>query len=124
MKTELLYNMRLIGERTQGIRKHLGQFSLHVVLVFATGLTIGSERAVVPVLGRDVLWVESVAVLCLSGTIVVRWIKEARSEFGTHDPPAPAPESGPVVGDSAPPSAFVGNRGRSASDSAPVVSGD
>jgi hypothetical protein len=26
----------------QGIREHLGQFSLHVLLVFATGLTIGS----------------------------------------------------------------------------------
>ena len=25
----------------QGIREHLGQFSLHVLLVFATGLTIG-----------------------------------------------------------------------------------
>jgi MFS family permease len=44
---------------TQGIREHLSQFSLHVLLVFATGLTIGSERAVVPVLGRDVLGIES-----------------------------------------------------------------
>ncbi|WP_458207990.1 MFS transporter [Haladaptatus sp. NG-SE-30] len=48
---------------TQGIREHLGQFSLHVLLVFATGLTIGSERAVVPVLGRDVLGVESLFVI-------------------------------------------------------------
>ena len=53
---------------TQGIREHLGQFSLHVVLVFATGLTIGAERAVVPVLGRDVLGVES---LFLIGSFVV-----------------------------------------------------
>jgi MFS family permease len=52
----------------QGIREHLGQFSLHVVLVFATGLTIGSERAVVPVLGRDVLGVESLFVI---GSFVV-----------------------------------------------------
>ncbi|WP_336035359.1 MFS transporter [Halobacterium yunchengense] len=52
----------------QGIREHLGQFSLHVLLVFATGLTIGSERAVVPVLGRDVLGVESLLVV---GSFVV-----------------------------------------------------
>ena len=37
------------------IREHLGQFSLHVLLVFATGFIISPERAVVPVLGRDVL---------------------------------------------------------------------
>jgi len=53
---------------TQGIREHLGQFSLHVLLVFATGLTIGSERAVVPVLGEDVLGVTSFLVL---GSFVV-----------------------------------------------------
>ncbi|QRV13570.1 MFS transporter [Haloterrigena salifodinae] len=47
----------------QGIREHLGQFSLHVLLVFATGLTIGSERTVVPVLGGDVLGVESFFVI-------------------------------------------------------------
>ncbi|MFT4889645.1 MAG: MFS family permease [Halobacteriales archaeon] len=52
----------------QGIREHFGQFSLHVLLVFATGLTIGSERAVVPVLGRDELGVESLFVV---GTFVV-----------------------------------------------------
>jgi len=52
----------------QGIRKHLGQFSLHILLVFATGLTIGSERAVVPVLGEDVLGVESFLVI---GSFVV-----------------------------------------------------
>jgi MFS family permease len=52
----------------QGIREHLGQFSLHVLRVFATGLTIGSERAVVPVLGRDVLGVESLFVI---GSFVV-----------------------------------------------------
>ena len=30
-------------ELIQGIREHLGQFSLHVLLVFATGLTMGAE---------------------------------------------------------------------------------
>ena len=52
----------------QGIREHLGQFSLHVLLVFATGLTIGSERTVVPVLGEEVLGVESFLVI---GSFVV-----------------------------------------------------
>ncbi|ELZ34326.1 tetracyclin resistance protein [Halorubrum distributum JCM 9100] len=52
----------------QGIREHLGQFSLHVLLVFATGLTIGSERTVVPALGEDVLGVESFLVI---GSFVV-----------------------------------------------------
>ncbi|MFB6164326.1 MAG: MFS transporter [Haloarculaceae archaeon] len=55
-------------EFRQGIREHLGQFSLHVLLVFATGLTIGSERAVVPVLGRDVFGVQSLLVV---GSFVV-----------------------------------------------------
>jgi len=53
---------------TQGIREHLGQFSLHVLLVFATGLTIGSERTVVPVLGEQILGVESFLVI---GSFVV-----------------------------------------------------
>jgi MFS family permease len=53
---------------TQGIREHLGQFSLHVLLVFATGLTIGSERTVGPVLGEEVLGVESFLVI---GSFVV-----------------------------------------------------
>jgi MFS family permease len=52
----------------QGILEHVGQFSLHVLLVFGTGLTIGSERAVVPVLGRDVLGVKSLFVI---GSFVV-----------------------------------------------------
>jgi MFS family permease len=53
---------------TQGIREHLGQFSLHVLLVFATGLTIGSERTVVPVLGEEILGVTSFLVI---GSFVV-----------------------------------------------------
>ena len=52
----------------QGIREHIGQFSLHVLLVFATGLTIGSERTVVPVLGEEVLGVKSFLVI---GSFVV-----------------------------------------------------
>ena len=55
-------------EIKQGIRDHLGQFSLHVLLVFATGLTIGSERTVVPVLGEEVLGVTSFLVI---GSFVV-----------------------------------------------------
>jgi MFS family permease len=55
-------------EIKQGIREHLGQFSLHVLLVFATGLTIGSERTVVPILGEEVLGVESLFVI---GSFVV-----------------------------------------------------
>src|SRR6056297_2808470 len=55
-------------ELKQGIREHLGQFSLHVLLVFATGLTIGSERTVGPVLGEEVLGVESFLVF---GSFVV-----------------------------------------------------
>ncbi len=65
---ELLSKIEDTRDLTQGIREHLGQFSLHVLLVFATGLTIGSERAVVPVLGRDVLGVESLFVI---GSFVV-----------------------------------------------------
>lgn len=43
-----------------GIGRHLPQFGLHIFLVFATGLTIGSERAVVPLLGEEVFGVTSV----------------------------------------------------------------
>jgi len=60
--------MRTGPEIKQGIREHLGQFSLHVLLVFATGLTIGSERTVVPVLGEEVLGVKSFLVI---GSFVV-----------------------------------------------------
>ncbi|NHN42864.1 MFS transporter [Halorubellus sp. JP-L1] len=60
--------MSTTTELEQGIREHVGQFSLHVLLVFATGLTIGSERTVVPALGEDVLGVESFLVI---GSFVV-----------------------------------------------------
>lgn len=35
----------------RGIREHSGQFALYVLLVLATGLAIGSEQTVVPLLG-------------------------------------------------------------------------
>jgi MFS family permease len=46
-----------------GIREHLGQFSLHVLLVFATGLVIGSEREVVPAMGPEVFGLQSLLVV-------------------------------------------------------------
>jgi len=52
----------------QGIREHVGQFSFHVALVFATGLTLGSERTVVPILGDELFGVESFLVI---GSFVV-----------------------------------------------------
>ncbi|WP_411967059.1 MFS transporter [Haloferax sp. YSSS75] len=52
----------------QGIRENWQQFVLQLLTVFAVGLTIGSERNVVPILGRDVLGVESVLVI---GSFVV-----------------------------------------------------
>lgn len=51
-----------------GIRPNWRQFALQLLTVFAVGLTIGAERNVVPVLGRDVLGVESMFVI---GTFVV-----------------------------------------------------
>jgi MFS family permease len=60
--------MSTTPELEQGIREHHGQFTLHVLLVFATGLTIGSERTVVPVLGEEVLGVTSFLVI---GSFVV-----------------------------------------------------
>lgn len=51
-----------------GIRQNWQQFTLQLLTVFAVGLTIGAERNVVPVLGRDVLGVESMFVI---GTFVV-----------------------------------------------------
>ncbi len=56
------------AELEQGIREHLPQFSLHVALVFATGLTLGSERTVVPLLGEEVFGVGSFLVV---GSFVV-----------------------------------------------------
>lgn len=52
----------------QGIRRNWSQFALQLLTVFAVGLTIGAERNVVPVLGRDVLGIESILVI---GSFVV-----------------------------------------------------
>ena len=52
----------------QGIRANWGQFALQLLTVFAVGLTIGAERNVVPILGRDVFNVESLLVI---GSFVV-----------------------------------------------------
>ena len=52
----------------QGIRANWEQFTLQLLTVFAVGLTIGAERNVVPILGRDVLGVESILVI---GSFVV-----------------------------------------------------
>ena len=52
----------------QGIRANWGQFTLQLLTVFAVGLTIGAERNVVPILGRDVLGVTSILVI---GSFVV-----------------------------------------------------
>lgn len=51
-----------------GIRANWEQFTLQLFTVFAVGLTIGAERNVVPILGRDVLGVESILVI---GSFVV-----------------------------------------------------
>ena len=52
----------------QGIRANWQQFALQLLTVFAVGLTIGAERNVVPIIGRDVLGVESILVI---GSFVV-----------------------------------------------------
>lgn len=52
----------------QGIRRNWRQFLLHAILVFATGLALGAERNVVPIIGEEVLGVESFIVI---GSFVV-----------------------------------------------------
>ncbi|WP_458188790.1 MFS transporter [Haladaptatus sp. NG-WS-4] len=56
------------SEYQQGIRANWKQFTLQLLTVFAVGLTIGAERNVVPILGRDVLGVESLLII---GSFVV-----------------------------------------------------
>jgi MFS family permease len=56
------------GSFRQGIRANWQQFALQLLTVFAVGLTIGAERNVVPIIGRDVLGVESILVI---GSFVV-----------------------------------------------------
>ena len=45
------------GSFRQGIRANWQRFALQLLTVFAVGLTIGAERNVVPIIGRDVLGV-------------------------------------------------------------------
>ena len=56
------------GSFRQGVRTNWSQFALQLLTVFAVGLTIGAERNVVPIIGRDVLGVESILVI---GSFVV-----------------------------------------------------
>ena len=53
---------------THGISRNWRQFTLQLLVVFAVGLTIGTERNVVPVIGRDVLDVSSILLI---GSFVV-----------------------------------------------------
>ncbi|TYL36994.1 MFS transporter [Natronococcus pandeyae] len=56
------------GEYTQGIRENWQQFLLQVLTVFAVGLTMGSQRNVVPIMGEETFGVESLLVI---GSFVV-----------------------------------------------------
>ena len=53
---------------TQGIRTNLPQFLLQVVTVFAVGLTMGTERTIVPIMGEELFGISSVLVI---GSFVV-----------------------------------------------------
>ena len=52
----------------QGIRANLPQFLLQVVTVFAVGLTMGTERTIVPIMGEELFGISSVLVI---GSFVV-----------------------------------------------------
>ncbi|ELY47778.1 MFS transporter [Natronorubrum bangense] len=56
------------GEFTQGIKRNWRQFTLQVLTVFAVGLTMGSQRNVVPIMGEETFGVESLLVI---GSFVV-----------------------------------------------------
>ncbi|MDQ2051751.1 MFS transporter [Natronolimnohabitans sp. A-GB9] len=56
------------GEYAQGIRRNWQQFTLQIVTVFAVGLTMGSQRNVVPIMGEETFGVESLLVI---GSFVV-----------------------------------------------------
>ncbi|NBB85148.1 MAG: MFS transporter [Bacteroidetes bacterium] len=53
---------------TQGIRTNLPQFLLQVVTVFAVGLTMGTERTIVPIMGEVLFGIDSVLII---GSFVV-----------------------------------------------------
>ena len=53
----------------QGIRRNWPQFALQLLIVFAVGLTIGTERNVVPVLGdlvMDCMYRQNSRYVCIS----------------------------------------------------------
>ncbi|MFA9427233.1 MFS transporter [Natronorubrum sp. A-ect3] len=56
------------GEYAQGIRRNWRQFLLQIMTVFAVGLTMGSQRNVVPIMGEETFGVESLLVI---GSFVV-----------------------------------------------------
>ena len=56
------------GEYAQGIRRNWRQFTLQLLTVFAVGLTMGSQRNVVPIMGEETFGVESLLVI---GSFVV-----------------------------------------------------
>ncbi|MCU4744540.1 MFS transporter [Natronoglomus mannanivorans] len=56
------------GEYTQGIRTNWRQFLLQTVTVFAVGLTMGSQRNVVPIMGEELFGIESLLII---GSFVV-----------------------------------------------------
>ncbi|ARS89164.1 MFS transporter [Natrarchaeobaculum aegyptiacum] len=56
------------GEYAQGIRRNWRQFALQIATVFAVGLTMGSQRNVVPIMGEETFGVESLLVI---GSFVV-----------------------------------------------------
>ncbi|THE64682.1 MFS transporter [Salinadaptatus halalkaliphilus] len=56
------------GEYAQGIRRNWRQFLLQILTVFAVGLTMGSQRNVVPIMGEETFGVESLLVI---GSFVV-----------------------------------------------------
>lgn len=55
-------------DRNRGIARNWRQFLLQILIVFAVGLTLGSQRNVVPVMGEELFGVESVLVV---GSFVV-----------------------------------------------------
>lgn len=57
-----------VAPAVQGIRANRGQFALQVLTVFAVGLTMGTERTVVPLMGEEIFGVASMLVI---GSFVV-----------------------------------------------------
>ena len=51
--------VRHAGDFRQGIRVNAGQFALQMVLIFCVGLTLGTERTVLPLIGKEDFHVRS-----------------------------------------------------------------